>query len=814
MTSTGHAGSDILRKRGCSNAKSNGTSDSEFTEQGEAKHQSSPPKKSRTKLGRARMTDSPSGRLFHRDSSAGLAPVESLVTRTEEPPSWTLAANDSPRLFKTALSLDSSTQDEIIKAPVKLTKDEVLLPQIVVSPAILVSETPEPGRDGLRRHQIDNRPMGVCDFNTKTAVPLADDAFMRLSKAIFDRQQEDDAWRTTFNSRMGDLFWSLYSTADLSTSKWSRAKMDQCIMPIVDTIKDAFGRGKSQYPASPTLSRLPSRDGDDLLAQEWFHRLYKIECSSVLNIILGRMLDFLSCDALPGCLAEIFAYLCLRLTQVLRSGESSEKPDEQANLAGIRSFFRQRKRGSAAREQVTLRPSAPLAYRRTVSVEYGIPPQDRLQERVNKDGSTAALFVQLLRDKLDDLLLFGQVSTREAGKLNVPPVPRNTMRWKAYLNAAQQARQARHTIKTHALAQCLSASTQDYKQKEQAVQGNVRNAFTSAHVVRFVGELYLRSLVDLDMVEGWNRRMLFHTSFAGTPSLWELECACVLLITIMPRLHEFQFQRQSLPALPLDNDDKPPPKRIPCDGRVITMQRSFSAPHEADPEHGSRESATGSESRDNLDIRHDSTDTSQLSVQGDHSRPHHINSSSGSVNSLGKERSGLSSARSCRRSPLSPVLHKLPAGNTQPTENVELSGERCLENVRAAKLLRLSLSRLRDLQRQPEIHSESKAWIEEVCALSQREASKWTAKVWDSPCDSSPSGYRLSIEAEQYRIAEIRAREERDAAKLLKRAGRVAERRKKNKLRDTTASRSGGGVEEHDSGDDEPEHPGKVVICD
>lgn len=717
----------------------------------------------------------------------------SLSGRTSPP------RNHAPSILSTTCSSPSFPPEKEFSAAYGVCRGHDI-PEIVITPTLMTFAL-ESELDSEEQSPIgQTRPVLQSTQN-----------FVQLSKVLHERQEADNAWKKRFENQLAMRFTDLMHMTETQSVTRSTARVDSCVSQILSMIQDPFlshaepSKKRRHQCASPSLQRFPltglrelSPDG----GQGWIERLFLEEQEATLTIIISLVFQTLSTTPLPLALPETMAYLCNRVAQSLSQSEktvqdqAAKEPLEGRPLTDITTS---RRVPSSWRNDGVMRPSTPVTYRRSTSVEYRAPGAlnavsgaPTCPDTTMRDGSETLLqaagstFLHLLKSKLDGILALGDARKDLAGRLVVPPMPRNTTRWKAYLGSSKQSRDNRFKEKASSLRQVVSLDDLSRQQRARAVEGDLRDAFTSAYVVRFVGELYCIGLIDLVTVERWIYRMLFDTAYPGTPSLWELECGCVLLITIMPRLHEFQYRAEEQTRSYVGSMHLCIGK---ADGRSILMQRSFSAPsHKFEPDSGAPSARELSEQRKATE-----DDDSWSTVDGSLSDSVlHIGIAAAQTTTT--EKKALPKGHwlemtpsQARRSTLN--TYQLMMANDELAQGkldklVEEGAARPPSNVTAAKLLRVSLSRLRELQRQPEIHEESKAWIEEVCALSERERSKWqaeTAERW--PYELPSSMHRLAVEArQQQHIAQ-----KQDAARMKKLAATLkkrdqAKRRKRKPL--------------------------------
>lgn len=76
--------------------------------------------------------------------------------------------------------------------------------------------------------------------------------------------------------------------------------------------------------------------------------------------------------------------------------------------------------------------------------------------------------------------------------------------------------------------------------KQYAREGDERDRFAHTAVVRFIGQLVVHQVVSVQVLAKWLDRFLVNTVYLGIPSVWEIECACALLITVGPTLDRRQ----------------------------------------------------------------------------------------------------------------------------------------------------------------------------------------------------------------------------------------------------------------------------------
>ncbi|CDR98827.1 uncharacterized protein SPSC_04690 [Sporisorium scitamineum] len=68
--------------------------------------------------------------------------------------------------------------------------------------------------------------------------------------------------------------------------------------------------------------------------------------------------------------------------------------------------------------------------------------------------------------------------------------------------------------------------------KQYAQAGDKADEFAGMNVVRFVGQLVIHQVISVEVLDKWLDRFLVNTVYLGIPSMWEIECACALLITV------------------------------------------------------------------------------------------------------------------------------------------------------------------------------------------------------------------------------------------------------------------------------------------
>ncbi|PWN43546.1 hypothetical protein IE81DRAFT_77830 [Ceraceosorus guamensis] len=119
----------------------------------------------------------------------------------------------------------------------------------------------------------------------------------------------------------------------------------------------------------------------------------------------------------------------------------------------------------------------------------------------------------------------------------------------------------------------------------RAIVGSSKDRFCSMHVMRFVGELYQRRVLDFETFQAWLDRTLFQTVHLGIPSRFELEASCTLLATAGAALEQASRlagccqvsqgpKAQPVPQCGLGTDDMAP--RTPQ--RLESMPTSSSLP--------------------------------------------------------------------------------------------------------------------------------------------------------------------------------------------------------------------------------------------
>ncbi|PWN52521.1 hypothetical protein IE53DRAFT_367130 [Violaceomyces palustris] len=152
-----------------------------------------------------------------------------------------------------------------------------------------------------------------------------------------------------------------------------------------------------------------------------------------------------------------------------------------------------------------------------------------------KTLSPAELFMTLLEAELLKALDKGEEVKDRSRCLEVPAARKNGKRKHSMSSATITERE-----KDLELLLKGGITEEEWRRKERrkAATGDVKDEFISIDGVRFVGELYKLGLIGPDMVHTWLDRLLFETVYPGVPSMWELECACALLITAGRSLEE------------------------------------------------------------------------------------------------------------------------------------------------------------------------------------------------------------------------------------------------------------------------------------
>ncbi|CAO1620765.1 unnamed protein product [Parajaminaea phylloscopi] len=680
-------------------------------------------------------------------------------------------------------------------------EQEFEIPEIVISPALLTSlDSLSPGL----QQSASTHGTSVLSTSSSVLSPMEPSSdFVRLSRALHERQEADALWRKRFNENLTILMLQLRRTCEGVKGPCSTARIEAEVASALILMSDTFLPPSDPNAfhlrwASPSLSRKAlfyEEDDSSALVHErdWVQRLYEEELQAAMNLVVSHIIRALTSAALPLALPERLAYLCLRIAISL-SQESTPVQNQvaQRRMIPVRPTavpVTEQSRSWKAEGEV--RPSTPVFCRRTSSVEYGHPPgviprsvpqsqQGPVSNVATRSGDTFTLsdktppgtmgdiFLRTLRRKLDSILAFGESTKDGSGRLAVPPMPRNTMRWKAYLGSSRQIREERLKEKTTNLRMSVSLNDLTRQQRERAVEGDLRHAFTSAYVVRFVGELYCSGIIEISVVEQWLFRLLFDTAYPGTPSLWELECGCVLLISILPRLREYQHQS--------DMPNQEPANQYAAlgtgkfDGRPISMQRSFSVPC---PQSKPKETADqlgpcdaiaeGPEGETDGD---DSWSTIEMLDDDMSTCDDQSNSTGPPSRAMSKGHWLLTKPSLVRKNALNAFRDSMGANTWERNDSVQEVGVSSPKNITAAKLLRVSLARLRELQQQPEIHSESKMWIQEVCTLSEREGFRWRGEDQGRGQPQPSSKYRLSVEAKQQQALSQDRREAALARKI------------------------------------------------
>lgn len=545
-------------------------------------------------------------------------------------------------------------------------------PQIIITPA--ETNTPDVGLLATLSINDTHHAHDAHDAHTDPA----------LMHAIAERKKVDARLRTWFYSEVESLVGQLVTRIKGEGGRAGNyAQMERNTKTVVLAMErmlgldphhsldasnvDFLGDGRHTFMGSRRQSWWASSlRGTKLLGddEDGSHsaRLQLLERRALITKFLDEVFIHLDLAPVPLSLPEALGVVCSKLLS---------RPDLERVLVEskpgmtfadrLRKYQRGPRKPSTWRQEGTMRASR---LRRVASVEYGgastrddASPQDEPQP--------ARTFREMLLARFDDLLQRGHRIKEQSHHLQVPLNPRNTLRWKAYLERESHNLDIKMTrIKSRA------ARLGNDVEKTLAVNGRLEETFASLHCVRFLGELYRQGIVDLAVIEQWLHRLLFDTAYPGIPSLWELESGCVLLITILPKLHEYQRQ----------------------DGRVITMQRSFSAPYTRVDTSGGRGHGHGD---GDTTMTCDRPTPRQDAATADHW-----------ISTTPR------SARLSALSKHSPVRK----ADSLPLDLTRVSAS---ANIVAASLLHSCLCRLRELQAHPEIHLESKAWIAEVCRLSE-----------------------------------------------------------------------------------------------
>ncbi|EPQ25715.1 uncharacterized protein PFL1_06709 [Pseudozyma flocculosa PF-1] len=168
----------------------------------------------------------------------------------------------------------------------------------------------------------------------------------------------------------------------------------------------------------------------------------------------------------------------------------------------------------------------------------GMPkPSSVLLEGLQNEFEKALERGYLIRDRVSRLTVGSGAPRR---KLSVAPEP-------------SLAREEHHLDKLRRIRQDgLTNEERRDMEFKTAARGSPRHMFMPIDTVRFLGELYKLGLQPLSSVRDWLQRLLYDTARPELPSVWELECACALLITCGQSLEsDSRTKRDGRPGPPI-----------------------------------------------------------------------------------------------------------------------------------------------------------------------------------------------------------------------------------------------------------------------
>lgn len=134
------------------------------------------------------------------------------------------------------------------------------------------------------------------------------------------------------------------------------------------------------------------------------------------------------------------------------------------------------------------------------------------------------LFLNVLNAELDKILQRGLAMSNKHNRLNLPGQSSSFPQW--FSNEEQNDRDA--SIQSGG----STWQSRNELRKQWAREGDKRDQFVGIDVVRFIGQLALYQVVSVHVLAKWLDRFLLHTVHLGIPSVWEIECACALLLSV------------------------------------------------------------------------------------------------------------------------------------------------------------------------------------------------------------------------------------------------------------------------------------------
>ena len=307
-------------------------------------------------------------------------------------------------------------------------------------------------------------------------------------------------------------------------------------------------RSPTPEPEPPLDSLLHGKSGGETQADDQHKPLYSAalltglsadlsKAEDGIDSILSKYFDLRKC-ARTICI-ELLRYLASSVCKIYSYVEDPESDLGQAKLRAISSrLFRHTITGFFHLLDDTLAPYATASSLALVSAKV-LQDFDTATEwccrvlegrntnRAQQNLRHGELFRNVLNDELDKILDRGLVMTGMHDRLALPgkgpPMFDNV------------------TIESDGDSDWSPASSRSSgsqridraeMRKQWAQKGDERDQFVGMDVVRFIGQLALHEVIGVTVLTRWLDRFLIQTVCIGTPSAWEIECACALLITV------------------------------------------------------------------------------------------------------------------------------------------------------------------------------------------------------------------------------------------------------------------------------------------
>ncbi|SNX86204.1 uncharacterized protein MEPE_04913 [Melanopsichium pennsylvanicum] len=294
-------------------------------------------------------------------------------------------------------------------------------------------------------------------------------------------------------------------------------------------------QGKSSNKAKPKGSHVPLYS--DALLKGLDADLSNAEDG--IDVILSKFFD-LRKHARPVCI-ELLRYLAFSVSKLYSFVEELESELGQAKLRAISSrLFRHTITGFFHLLDDPLAPYGAASGLALVSLKV-LQDFDKAAEwccRAMAGPSTDCakvtlkhdeLFLNVLKDELDNILQRGLAMTDMHNKLALPG--KEVPLFEDFSNDT-----ARPGDEGPYRPGGIAWAERAKMRKQWAQDGDERDRFVGIDVVRFIGQLALHDVVGVDVLEKWLDRFLNQTVCLEIPSVWEIECACALLITVGPIL--------------------------------------------------------------------------------------------------------------------------------------------------------------------------------------------------------------------------------------------------------------------------------------